>query len=79
MYFHGGFGEYILFESWKTQGVWDFVAAAFFAYTLAVAYDAIKFYRNYDPNSASSSLTVTKKKSDSTNTIIHIENSAEFT
>ena len=76
MNLHSGSSEYILFEFWKTQDVWSFLAAALFAYCLAVAYDVIKYYRNHNPGSAAS-VTVTKKRGDAT-TSVHVENSEGF-
>jgi len=47
MSFHFGKSETILFEFWKTTDVGGMIGSCIFIFFLAIAYEALKFYRDY--------------------------------
>ena len=45
MWFHTGYEETILFESWRISSVGGLLGAMFGIFILALAYEGLKFYR----------------------------------
>ena len=45
MYFHGGVTEVILFDFWRIDSVGGLIGSMVGCFAMAVAYEAIKFYR----------------------------------
>jgi len=47
MFFHFGVSETVLFKFWKTSNAGEMIGSIIFVFFLAVAYEALKFFREY--------------------------------
>ena len=47
MFFHGGYSETVLFESWKISSVGGLVGSVIGIIIMAALYEGLKYYREY--------------------------------
>ncbi|XP_066594927.1 high affinity copper uptake protein 1-like isoform X2 [Prorops nasuta] len=47
MFFHGGYNEVILFESWKTSSIGGLIGSVIGIAIMAALYEGLKYYREY--------------------------------